>query len=66
MNYLVNKSKREWKRKTIAFGADPDHIELINKCMKKFGQSRPETMRRLMTVLVNEYDGVKLSRTKKA
>ena len=62
---MVKKSKRQWKRKTVAFGADPDQIELIEKCMKKFGTSRPDTMRRLMTVMVNEYDGVHLSRTKK-
>lgn len=50
-------------RKTIAFGAEPNHIKLIEKCMKKFGQTRPDTMRRLMTVMVNEYDGIHLSRT---
>lgn len=60
-----SKSKRKSKRKLVAFGADVDHITLIEKCMKKFGTSRPDTMRRLMTVLVNEYDGVHLSRTKK-
>ena len=59
-----SKSKRKG-RKTIAFGADPDHVQLIEKYMKKFGQSRPDTMRRLMTVMVNEYDGIHLSRTKK-
>ena len=58
-----SKSKRKG-RKTVAFGVDPDHMILIEKCMKKFGTSRPDTMRRLMTVLVNEYDGVHLSRTK--
>jgi hypothetical protein len=52
-------------RKTVAFGADPDHMKLIEEYMHKFGQTRPATMRRLMTVIVNEYDGVHLSRTKK-
>lgn len=61
---MVKTAKRKG-RKTIAFGADPDHIELIEKYMNKFGQSRPDTMRRLMTVMVNEYDGIHLSRTKK-
>ena len=59
-----SKSKRKG-RKTVAFGTDPDHFKLIEDCMKEFGTSRPDTMRRLMTVLVNEYNGVQLSRTKK-
>ena len=59
------KTAKRKGRKTIAFGADPDHVQLIEKYMKKFGQSRPDTMGRLMTVMVNEYDGIHLNRIKK-
>ena len=57
--------RRKRFSKIIAFGADEDHVKLIEKYQKKWNTTRAHTMRFLMTILVNEYDGVKLKRTSK-